>query len=207
MVEIEKLEKILGFLHVVSNLKSTLRWTTLPSGRKESTAEHSWRLALMTFLLAEELSLDIDILQATKIALVHDLAEEITGDFCSWDVVQGRISKAKKQQAEKEAMTALSSELPATVSEEIYLLWQEYEQATTDEAKFVKALDKLEFLSQLAESGSSIFDDGQDHAMTYADKSVTNFPALRPFLRLIKHELKAELEKNGSVWKKEYDQV
>ena len=67
------LEKIFDFLHKIENLKSTLRYNKTTSGRNESSAEHSWRLALITLIIADELRLSIDVNRAIKIALVHDL--------------------------------------------------------------------------------------------------------------------------------------
>ena len=50
----DRLEKYLRFIREVERLKSVERtaWTT--SGRRESTAEHSWRLALLAMVLCGE---------------------------------------------------------------------------------------------------------------------------------------------------------
>ena len=40
------LEKIFNFLHKIENLKSTYRYNKTSTGEKESSADHSWRLAL-----------------------------------------------------------------------------------------------------------------------------------------------------------------
>nr|NQU91084.1 HD domain-containing protein [Bacteroidota bacterium] len=48
----------------------------------ESSAEHSWRLSLMAFLVANELKITkVNVEHAMKLALVHDLAESLTGDI------------------------------------------------------------------------------------------------------------------------------
>ena len=39
----------LDILHVAERLKDTPRHCTTSSGRRESVAEHSWRIALMAF--------------------------------------------------------------------------------------------------------------------------------------------------------------
>ncbi len=48
----------------------------------------------------------------------------------------------------KEALADLVKSLPERMRDEIFGLWEEYATASTDEAKFVKALDKLETLIQ-----------------------------------------------------------
>lgn len=161
----------------------------------------------MTFMIAEELKLDIDINHAVRIALVHDVAEAITGDYDSWKVEQGKFSKEDKKKLEREAMNKFRSILPAPLDQEIFDLWLEYEESQTPEAKYIKALDKIEFLSQFVESGYTIMDDGIDHTATYADKPVTNFPELKETLKVIKSRLKDEYKKGGWEWKKEYDEV
>lgn len=199
------LEKIFEFLHQISNLKSTLRWPILPSGRQESTAEHTWRLALMTFLFTEELKLDLDVTHAIKIALVHDLAEAITGDFNSWDVAQGKVSKSDKQKQEARAMKKFQAALPEKLGQEIFDLWQEYEDHQTPEARFVKALDKIELLTQFVESGYTIMDDGIDHTATYAHGAIKDFPEIKSAYKIVEDKLKEEYKKGGWEWKKNYN--
>ncbi|KKP72751.1 MAG: Hydrolase (HAD superfamily) [Candidatus Moranbacteria bacterium GW2011_GWE2_35_164] len=155
---LENLEKIFDFLEVAEKLKSTLRYNKTTSGRQESTAEHSWRLALMIFMLADELKLEIDVSRAVKIALVHDLAEALTGDIDAILIAEGKISKEEKEIQEARAVEKIQQTLPALVGKEITALQNEYNENKTREAKFVKALDKIETLTQLAESGYKIYD-------------------------------------------------
>ena len=46
--------KFVEFLALAEKLKCNTRHSFTTSGRKESVAEHSWRLALMAMLCAEE---------------------------------------------------------------------------------------------------------------------------------------------------------
>lgn len=197
-------EKIFNFLHQVENLKSTLRYNFTKAGRKESTAEHSWRLALLSFVVAREAGIEIDIARATKIAIAHDLAEAITGDIDAVKIAEGKIDKATKDKWELTAMKKLKKYLPQEAGKEIFGLWQEYQQGQTREAKFIKALDKIETLTQIAEMGYKRYDKPQFIA-NYADKAVADYPALKPALKVIKKELKREFGKGGIEWKKEYD--
>lgn len=200
----ENLEKIFDFLHKVENLKSTLRYNTTTSGRKESSAEHSWRLALMIPLIADELELEINVNKAIKIALTHDLAEAITGDIDALLIMEGKVSKEEKEKLEIDAMTDLQKTLPEKIGKEIADLWHEYNDCETKEAQFVKALDKIETLTQLAESGYKIYDKPEFIAK-YADKSVKSFPELFDTLKVVKKKLKAEFKKGKFEWKEEYN--
>ena len=73
----DTLEKQLEFIKQAEGLKSVLReaWTT--TGRRESTAEHSWRLALLAGLLAPNFGVDMG--RTLMMCLVHDLGELYMG--------------------------------------------------------------------------------------------------------------------------------
>lgn len=200
------LNKIFNFLDKIENLKSTVRYIYTKSGRQESVAEHSWRLALMAFILAQELKLKINILRATEMALVHDLPEAITGDIDAVQIAEGKVLKRDKQRREKKAMGKIANLLPSKVGEEIYNLWQEYEESKTAEARFIKALDKIETLTQLSESGYKTYDKPEFIA-NYADQAVKKFSELVPILKIIKEKLKKEFQKGSLPWKKEYNRL
>lgn len=200
------LEKIFDFLQMAEKLKSTLRYNKTTSGRQESSADHSWRLALMIFILADELKLEINVNRAVKIALVHDLAEALTGDIDAILIAEGKVSKEEKEKQEVVAVDKLQKILPKSIGQEVTDLQNEYNENKTWEAKFVKALDKIETLTQLAESGYKIYDKPEFIA-NYADKAVREFPALKDALKIVKKKLKAEFQKGNIEWKKEYDNL
>lgn len=197
------LEKIFNFLHKIEKLKSTLRYNRTTSGRRESVADHSWRLALVTFIIADELKLNINVNRSIKIALVHDLAEALTGDIDSILIAEGKVSKEEKEKKEIDAITNLKKTLPETIGKEISDLWCEYNECKTREAKFVTALDKIEAITQLAESGYKLYAKPEFLAK-YANKSVKAFPELLGMLNIVKRKLKSEFDKIGIEWKKEY---
>lgn len=198
------MESVFDFLHEVEKLKSTLRYTSLRCGRKESTAEHSWRLALMSFLVAKQLGLDIDTERAMKIALVHDIAEAVTGDIDAIRIAEGEVSREEKNHLELDAMEKLKATLPKELGEDFYSLWEEYDNASSKEAKFIKALDKIETLTQLTESGYKTYDKPEFIA-NYADNAVRAFPELKGMLKIVKRKLRDEFEKGNLPWKEEYD--
>ncbi|EKD58978.1 MAG: hypothetical protein ACD_56C00015G0006 [uncultured bacterium] len=141
------MEKIFDFLHQVEKLKDTLRYNQTSGGRKESSAEHSWRLSLMVFVVAEQLKLKLDVFRAIKIAIVHDIAESITGDIDAIKVHDGEITKEEKHELEISALQKIREMLPVNIGQEIFDLWNEYEENETQEAKYIKALDKIETLT------------------------------------------------------------
>ena len=135
---------LLKFLHLSEGLKNELRNGRTSNEKQESVAEHTWRVSLMVLMFANFLDQKICLEKALKIAIVHDLAEVITGDQ-PYFVCEGR-EEVKQEKFEKElsAMRYIKSLLPETVGEDLFELWQEYEAGESLEAKFVKAIDKIE---------------------------------------------------------------
>ncbi|KAI3763461.1 hypothetical protein L2E82_13333 [Cichorium intybus] len=83
-----------------------------------------------------------------KMAIVHDIVEVIVGDITPSD----GIPKLEKSRMEKEALDHMSKLLGGGPrAEEIYELWMEYEENSTNEAKVVKDFDKVEMILQALE--------------------------------------------------------
>ena len=80
----------------------------------------------------------------------------------------------------------------------------EYKEQQTREAKFTKAMDKLEAVIYLMMRGTQYFDDA-DFIARYPIEAVKNFPELIPFLKELQSYMKLEYAKAGYEWKKEYD--
>jgi len=200
------LNKIFNFLKIAGNLKRTLRYKSAHKKLGESVADHTWRLALMSFLIADELKLKINITKAIKIALAHDLAEAITGDIDALLIYNKTVSQKTKEKAEIAAMKKIAAALPKPAAEEIVKLWQEYSDGATIEAKYIYALDKLEALTHISEAGYITYND-MDFIPVYADRAVADFKKLKPVLKILKNKLKQEYKKGGFKWKSEYNKI
>ncbi|EHK2861987.1 HD domain-containing protein [Vibrio parahaemolyticus] len=137
----ERLEKQLALLIELDKLKSVLRRTRVKSaeGRLENSGEHSWHVALMAVLMEEHANAPVDICRVMKMLLIHDVVEIDAGDTFIYDTA------ATKEQAEKEIKAAerLFGMLPTDQGQELLALWQEFEAAQSDDAKYAKALDRL----------------------------------------------------------------
>ncbi|EGQ7945934.1 HD domain-containing protein [Vibrio parahaemolyticus] len=137
----DRLEKQLALLIELDKLKSVLRRTRVKSaeGRLENSGEHSWHVALMAVLMEEHANAPVDICRVMKMLLIHDVVEIDAGDTFVYDTA------ATKEQAEKEINAAerLFGMLPTDQGQELLALWQEFEAAQSDDAKYAKALDRL----------------------------------------------------------------
>lgn len=142
-MNIDNIKGRLAFLQEAEQLKSVLRSAHTSTGRPESTAEHTWRLCLMAMIFSDELA-DMDLLKILKMCLIHDLGEAIHGDIPAVEQSQHPDKSAQ----EKADLLHLTRTLDESQRTAILALWQEYEDASSPEAKAVKALDKLETLLQ-----------------------------------------------------------
>jgi putative hydrolase of HD superfamily len=139
-----RLAEQLRFLVEIDRLKEVLRHNvTTVSRRRENSAEHSWHLALCATVLAEYATDGggpIDVLRVVKMLLLHDLVEIDAGDAFIYDAaaVEGQ------EEREQEAARRIFGLLPADQGAEFLALWNEFESCETREARFAKAMDRLQ---------------------------------------------------------------
>ena len=104
----------------------------------ESVADHTWGTAFNVLIHAPE---GLDQEKALKMALIHDIGEAEVGDIAHRAIdAEEDISSEEKEKMETEAVEKLSKAL----GEELFDLWNEYEQRETKEAKFVKDMDLID---------------------------------------------------------------
>lgn len=142
------IQAYLNFLDIAEKLKCNTRHSYTSSGRHESVAEHSWRLALMAYLLRDEFP-EADMDRVIQMCLFHDMGEAVTGDIPCFE------KTGRDEAAEDEAVAWLVKQLPAPCSRMVELLFREMGEQQTVEAKLYKALDKLEALIQHNEADIS----------------------------------------------------
>lgn len=148
-----RLGRQLAFLIEVDRLKTVLRASTLAAAdRRENDAEHSWHLALMVPILAEYADEPIDVGHTIRLVVVHDLVEIYAGDTPLYDD-QLRTSQVERELAAADRLFGL---LPDDQTREFRALWDEFEARQTPEARFAKAIDRLEpnLLNWMAAGGT-----------------------------------------------------
>jgi len=134
-----KQRQYIDFLNKIEKLKCNTRHSWTSSGRQESVAEHSWRLAVMAMLCADEYP-EVDMGKVIKMCLIHDFGEAITGDIPAF------LKTEQNEIDEDNAVTGLLAELPPEFCAELQALFDEMNARETAEAKLFKSLDNLEAL-------------------------------------------------------------
>jgi putative hydrolase of HD superfamily len=155
----ERLDQQLRFITEIDRLKAVLRQTmlTVPA-RRENSAEHSWHLAMMAMTLAEHAPPGTDISRVTAMVLLHDLVEIDAGDLF---VYADADQHARQEQAERAAADRIFALLPPDQAAAFRGLWDEFEERQTPEARFARALDRLQpMLANLRAGGGTWAEHG-----------------------------------------------
>lgn len=139
----ERMENYLHFIREAERLKNVTRTAWSSEGRQESTAEHSWRLALWAMTAAWEYP-ELDRLKLVEMALLHDMGELYEGDISAALLPD----PGEKYQMEEEAVNHVFSLLSEPQQSHFLNLWKEYNDESTPEARLIKALDKAETIIQ-----------------------------------------------------------
>jgi putative hydrolase of HD superfamily len=158
----------LRFLIEADRLKTVLRGSRIADGsRRENTAEHSWHLALFAIVLADWSAAPVDPLRVIQMLVLHDLIEIEAGDTPLFDS-GGATDQAAREQRAADQIFGL---LPVDQGAVLRCLWEEFEAADSADARFAKALDRLQpiLLNHLVGGGTWIdydVDESREKSLT-----------------------------------------
>ena len=159
-------KEFIRILHTVEPLKCNTRHSWTSTGRHESVAEHSWRLALMAFFARDEFpAADMD--KVIRMCLVHDIGEAFTGDIPTF------LKTEADEQTEGNVVDRFLDTFPEPYNSELRALLAEMSAIETTEAKLYKALDKMEAVIQHNEADISTWLPLEYYLqLTYGEKEV-----------------------------------
>ena len=181
-------EKLLGTLEIAGKLKDVMRHSWTACGRRESTAEHTFRLAIFAYFIKDEF-LDVDIEKVIKMCLIHDLGEAFTGDIPSFE------KTARDEEKEADMLIGWVLSLPEPFSSEMRALYTEMIALETTEAKLFKALDNLEAVITHNEAPLSTWIEKEYSLnLTYGDDKVSFSPYLTELRKMIREMTERKIE-------------
>ena len=163
------MKNLVEFLVNISRLKTMPRtgWVWLGVKNPETIAEHTFRTALMVWLLGSHTRLNVT--RMIEIALLHDICEVYAGDITPYHGIlpkdprkrlamlyrwvrlprSEKASLARRKFAiEKKSLLELIKPLAPRVREGIVSLWLDFERGISREGKFVRQVDRIEALLQ-----------------------------------------------------------
>lgn len=148
---------MLTFYMKYNHLKNLYRqgWLKIRIGLEhkdkcESVADHSFSMAMLALSIIEKHNLPYDTLKCLKMCITHELGEIYIGDYTPFD----NITREEKHKQERIAVKKVIQDLD--FDNDFIEIWEEFEEAKTPEAIFIKNLDQLEFLLQAASYGYDV---------------------------------------------------
>lgn len=132
------------FFYIIENLKKIPRqgWIDKTQiSNPESVSDHAFSVAIIAMIFSDMNK--TSTIKVLKMALLHDLAESITGD-----ITPKMMSVKNKNKLEENAMKKILKKLPESLAREYTQLWNEYKDNKTVESKLVHDVDKFEMALQ-----------------------------------------------------------
>ena len=168
-------KELLSILEVAGRLKKNTRHCYTDTDRKESVADHCWRISLLAMLLSgEEDFKNVDMDRVIRMCLIHDLGEAFTGDIPTF------LKNSRDEKTEEEVYNGWVASFPSPQREEWQSLLSEMKAMESREARIYKALDKLEAVISHNESDISTWLPLEyDLQLTYADEQIRICPELK----------------------------
>jgi putative hydrolase of HD superfamily len=136
---------------------------------------------------------EVDLARLLAICIVHDLGEAIGGDVPAPEQA-GRFADepAGKAARERTDLLALLAPLPPAQRDEVVALWDEYEAASSSEARLAKGLDKLETILQHTQG-----DNPPDFDYGFNLEYGRRYTAEPPLIAALRHLLDRETERRA----------
>ena len=120
-------------------LKQVYRYCKVEE-RKESSAEHTWSCLMLADFFMSIMNTKLDKIKVYEMLMYHDIVEIEAGDA----VLHPDNNNHAQQENEFEAMRVLKQKIPEVQAEKFEALFKEFEERKTPEARFAKAIDKLD---------------------------------------------------------------
>lgn len=179
----------LKIIHFCEELKNVTRHSYTSKGRHESTAEHSFRLALMAYFMKDEFHY-LDMNKVITMCLIHDLGEVITGDIPVFD------KSEQDEEKESEVLNSWVQTLPEPYVSELSALYHEMNQLESDEAKLYKALDQLEAVDQHNLADLSTWEEHEYHLqLTHGETYAKCFEVTQKLKEAMNEETKMKIKR------------
>jgi putative hydrolase of HD superfamily len=168
------MDKIIKFFSEIGKLKGMPRrgWVIRDIKNPESIAEHTFRTAIMAWVLADRKNKKLNLEKLIKMALIHHICDVYVGDITPYDSILPKNKKARLEllktwprfsekertklvenrfKKEKDGLEELIKDLPPKLRQEMKNLWLDYEKGLSPEGRFFKQADKIESFLQAEE--------------------------------------------------------
>jgi putative hydrolase of HD superfamily len=147
--------------------------------RQESVSEHVGSMLALARWFIRTYNLELDMLRVVDLICDHDLPELICGDT---PIIPGVDSRKHKELKEAEATRTIAKNISSPTDKENFLrIIAEYKAGETPEAKFVRAIDKLDADLQFLNDKEAFRKWGEEYYRTTRERFYKEVPAIWDF--------------------------
>jgi putative hydrolase of HD superfamily len=184
--------KILEFQKILKKFNSIYRdvGSLHKAGDLDNDVEHSYRVAMLCWMLIDEYKLKYDVNKVIRYALVHDLVEVYAGDAS----IYSNYSQKDKEKKEHNSFLKLKKEFPKLKS-----IWSnilDYEKRKDEESKFVYLIEKLEPVLVVLLSEKDHWIKRKVTFEDFIDRKQRKIKDIDMFSQVFNHEIMSHLHKN-----------
>lgn len=192
--------KLLEFLSLAEKLKCNTRHSWTSSGRRESVAEHTYRLMVFAWLVKDEFP-DYDMNRVMELCLFHDLGEAVTGDIPAF------VKTEADEKTEEESLMEITGMLSEGRKEELEGIFREVLQKETKESRLVQALDKLEAVIQHNEASIDTWLPLEyDLQFTYGQDQTKDIPYMKKLRQRVYRDTLEKISRESHFIEKTFDE-
>lgn len=186
---------LLEFMAVAEKMKCRTRHSWTSDGRRESVAEHTFRLMVFAWLVRDELP-ECNMEKIMKMCLFHDIGEAVTGDIPCFE------KREEDRKKESRAVEQIADLLPETHRLELLDCLHELEENHTLEARVVHALDKMEAVIQHNEAAIDTWLPLEyELQLTYGREQAAAVPYLKELRLVLEEDSRQKIEAQKAVKK------
>jgi len=174
--------------NILNELKSVYRSNSVGM-RKESAAEHTWSALMLADYFFPMISQKLDKLKVYELLMYHDVVEIKAGD-----TPLHPQNENEQQQYDKEirAASELKNLLPQSMQEKFWYLFNEFNDQSSCEARFARAVDIFDATIQGLAYKNDWKGLSKDFLVSKKEKYLLEFPPLLKEYRKIVEYLEDE---------------
>lgn len=174
-------------IHTPLRMAQVRRYATLPVQREENILEHSYVVALISYLIAKDCGADSG--KAVQKALFHDMEEAVTGDICRDFKYLDTDFRNSLRKVEPNVMFSIADRLPyASLFESVLKEWEDSKDESL-EGLIVEAADSLAVFVYLYEEyrkgNKMLLEEVWDEAERIAIEKLNLLPATSVALKTL----------------------
>ena len=154
-------------------LKEVDRWAPVLK-RKEASAEHTYSSLILADYFLGKVKRKLDRSLVFDLLLYHDVVEIETGDVGLLD----KANRVDKKEKELKAARKIMRLLPSKEGKKFYRLFLEYENGTSNEAKFARAIDRLDAMIHMLDYKELYSQFSEQDIRDYNEKRLSDFPEI-----------------------------